>query len=210
MSKKRINLGRAALLSMEMQRGVVGDLSPGRALVEVVERLGVVPRLAALMDVARSAGATVIHCNAEYRPDLKGSAPNTPLTGSAMKNPGNILEGSPGAQNMPALGPKPEDVVLHRFHGISPFAGTSLDITLRNLGVDTVVATGVSLNIGVLGTCVEAASHGYRVVLARDCVASVPEDYDDTLIKNSLSILCSISDSRELTALWEEQRRTKT
>ena len=38
---------------------------------------------------------------------------------------------------------------------ISPFHGTELDAILRNLGVRTVVATGVSVNVGVLGMTIE-------------------------------------------------------
>jgi nicotinamidase-related amidase len=204
MDKKRINLTNAAILSMEMQRGVVGDLAPNRLLAETVERLGLVPRLAALMDVARAAGATVVHCNAEYRADLKGTARNAPLLSAATKNPGNILAGSPGAETLPALGPKPEDIVFRRYHGMTPFTATSLDITLRNLGVDTVVATGISLNVGVFGMCVEAVGLGYRVVVVRDCVAAVPDEYGEAILKNSLSMLCSISTSDEVSALWRE------
>jgi nicotinamidase-related amidase len=206
MANKRINLTNATLLSMEMQRGVVGDLAPNRQITDAVTRLGIVPRLAALMDAARAAGATVVHCNAEYRPDLKGTARNAPLLSVTTKNPGNILAGSAGAATMPALGPKPEDIVFHRFHGMTPFTGTSLDITLRNLGVDTVVACGISLNVGVFGLCVEAVGLGYRVVVARDCVAGFPDEYGEAIIKNSLSMLCSISTAEELTALWREQR----
>ena len=204
MDRKRVNLQRAALLSMEMQRGVVGDLAPNRVLADTVQRTGIIPRLATLMNVARAAKATVVHCTATFRPDLKGSARNAPLLGAVTKDPSNVLIGSPGAEVVPALGPEPEDLVFHRFHGLAPFTGTSLDITLRNLGVDTVVATGVSVNVGVMGMCLEAVNLGYRVVLARDCVVGVPEDYAEAVIKNSLSMLATIGDSTEIAALWKE------
>ncbi len=48
---------------------------------------------------------------------------------------------------------------------MSPFTGTSLDTWLRSLGVETVVATGVSVNLGVLGLAIEAVNLGYRVVV---------------------------------------------
>jgi nicotinamidase-related amidase len=207
MSKVRFNLKNAALLSMEMQRGVVGDLSPGKALVEAVERNKVIPKLAALMDTAREVGATVCHLQALFREDFKGSARNAPILGALTKDTSNIREGSPGAAIMPALGPKPSDIVFPRYHGMTPFSGTSLDVTLRNLGVDTVVATGVSVNIGVMGLCLEAMNIGYRVVLARDCVAGVPDEYVDAVIKNTLSLVCSVSDSVEIAALWREHAR---
>jgi len=202
-----IDLRNAALLSMEMQRGVVGDLSKFAPLVEVIQKRNVIPNIAKLMDAARAAGATVVHCNAEFRPDFKGSAFNTPQLQGYAKLPGHMVTGTPVADTVPEFGPKPEDVVMHRFHGMSPFWGTPLDMTLRNLKVDTVVAVGVSLNRGVFGLCIEAVNAGYRVILARDCVAGFPEAYGDMVIENSLANLCTLSDSIELSALWRAQAK---
>ena len=120
----------------------------------------------------------------------------------AMKDPDQILEGSPQTEVMPVLGPDPEDFVLPRYHGVSPFSGTTLDITLRNLGIRTIVATGVSINVGVFGLCLEAVNLGYRVILPVDCTTGFPADYAEAVIKNSLAQLCTITTSREIAAAW--------
>ena len=83
------------------------------------------------------------------------------------------------SSSSPTLGPEPSDYVSARRHGVSPFGGTSLDATLRGLGVTTVVATGVSLNLGIPGLAIEAVNLGYRVVLPQDAVCGVPADYAD-------------------------------
>ena len=44
------------------------------------------------------------------------------------------------AQPLPEFGPKPEDFVVPRIHGITAFNDTGLDSLLRNLGVTTVIA----------------------------------------------------------------------
>ena len=191
-----------ALVSMEMQRGVVGDLSKIAALVGEVERGHVVGNLAGLMKAARGAGIMVVHCNALFRADRKGSAANCPMLTRVMKDPDQILEGTLQSHVVPELGPDPADFVLSRYHGVSPFSGTSLDITLRNLGVKTIVATGVSVNLGVFGLCLEAVNLGYRVILARDCTAGFPADYADAVIRNSLAQLCTITTSAEVAAAW--------
>ncbi|NML08412.1 cysteine hydrolase [Sphingomonas sp. G-3-2-10] len=188
---------------MEMQRGVVGDRSSIQPLVEAIQRRQVILSLARLMNAARLAGATVVHCNAEFRSDLKGSGRNSPMLRYVTKDPSHILSGSEGAEVVQELAPRPEDLVFRRFHGLSPFSGTSLDITLRNLGVDTVVAAGVSVNMGVFGMCLEAVNLGYRVILARDCVGGFPDDYVDAVIDKSLSLLATISTADELAAAWE-------
>jgi hypothetical protein len=61
----------------------------------------------------------------------------------------DISPGSPGASLLPELGPAPTDVVFTRSHGIVPMGGTDLDAILRNLGVSTIVAVGVSVNIAI-------------------------------------------------------------
>ncbi|KQX17636.1 MULTISPECIES: cysteine hydrolase family protein [unclassified Sphingomonas] len=195
-----LDLGRPALLSMEMQRGVVGDRSRIRPLIEAVDAVGLVPNLAGMMRRARAAGVTVVHCNAEFRADLKGSGGNCPLLAAMTRRPDHILEGSEGAEVDQRLEPSPQDIVLRRFHGVSPFTGSTLDMTLRNLGVDTVIATGVSVNMGVLGMCIEAANLGYRVLLPRDAVAGFPADYATAVIDNSLALVATITDSAAVMA----------
>jgi len=44
-------------------------------------------------------------------------------------------------------------------------------------GVKTVIPTGVSANMGIVGTAIEAVNHGYRLVFAADCIAGDPPEY---------------------------------
>ena len=57
--------------------------------------------------------------------------------------------------------------------------GTDLDAILRNLGVTTIVAVGVSLNVAIPNLVMDAVNAGYRVVLPRDAVAGIPAEYGD-------------------------------
>jgi nicotinamidase-related amidase len=85
---------------------------------------------------------------------------------------------------------------------MSPFIGTDLDPTLRSLGVETVVATGVSLNVGIQGMVIEAINHGYHVVLVTDCVAGYPPEYAQTVLENSLARITTQATAEELAPLW--------
>ena len=71
--------------------------------------------------------------------------------------------GTPGAELVGGL-EGPGDIVVPRLHGMTPFTSTSLDQILRNLGVRTVVATGVSVNLGVFGMALTALDLGYQVI----------------------------------------------
>ncbi len=151
---------------MEMQRGVVGDLSMMDSLVAEVAAAGTIERTARLVAAARGAGVRVVHCTAEFRPDLAGTAINSPLIAHWARRPGHMRAGTPSTEIVPEIGLDEVDLVASRRHGVSPFTGTSLDATLRNLGVQTVVATGVSVNLAILGLCIEAVNLGYQVVVA--------------------------------------------
>ena len=58
--------GRAAILTMEMQRAVVGDLTSLRALADVIGGQGVPARLGGLVESAHRAEVPVIHCRAAF------------------------------------------------------------------------------------------------------------------------------------------------
>ena len=139
----------------------------------------------------------VCHCVVHTRPDGAGTAVNCRILGLADKlrrEQGIVptLAGSDGARLMPELGDDDRDLIAARGHGLTPFTSTSLDQTLRNLGVTTVVATGVSVNVGIVGLCLSAADLGYQVVLVRDAVAGVPADYAESVIEHSLAMVSTV------------------
>ena len=116
-----------AVLTMELQRGVVGERSAIRELADEVERAGLVANTARLLAAARDVGVRVVHCTAQFRPDRAGSATNAPLLAVMAKQPGHIAMGSASAEVVPELGPDPRDLISPRVHGVSPFIGTELD-----------------------------------------------------------------------------------
>jgi nicotinamidase-related amidase len=191
-----------AVLTMELQRGVVGDAAVITDLRDEVADRGVIPAAARLLGAARAAGVRVVHCTVEYRDDRAGSATNSPLLAALAKAPVHLVAGSQAAAVMPELGPEPTDLISPRLHGISPFTGTALDSWLRNLDVNTVVATGVSLNLGIVGLCAEAVNLGYRVVVATDAVAGVPREYADDVLRNTIALLATCRTVEEITAVW--------
>jgi nicotinamidase-related amidase len=93
-------------------------------------------------------------------------------------------------------------VVLSRLHGLNPMAGTDLDSVLRNLGITTIVAVGVSVNVAITNLVMDAVNHGYQVVLPRDAVTGVPAEYGDLLIDNTLSLLATVVTTDQLVGHW--------
>jgi nicotinamidase-related amidase len=191
-----------AVLTMEIQRGVVGDLSSFPQLAAAAEQVGVVPNTARVLAAARSVGIPVVHCTAEFRADRAGTTVNCQLVAAVLRNPDHLLEGTAATELVEGLGAEPGDMVCPRFHGVSPFTGTSLDTWLRNLGVRTVVATGVSVNLGVLGLAIEAVNNGYQVVVPRDAVAGLPADYADAVLDNTFPLIATVTTVSDLIEAW--------
>ncbi len=196
--------GRCAVLVMELQRGVVGDLASMPALAKAVLEAGVITATARVLHAARAVGVRVIHCHAAFRRDRAGTPRNVPLVNSLLQNPEHMLVGEPTVESVPELEPDPRDLVVQRFHGMSPFAGTELDAFLRAEGASTVIATGVSLNVGIIGLTIEAVNHGYHVVIPRDCVAGYPAEYGEAVLANSLARIANVTTSAELVGIWRK------
>jgi nicotinamidase-related amidase len=191
-----------AVVTMELQRGVIGDLATIRLMADEVEANGTLAAAGRLVQAARRAGVRVVHCTFEFRPDRAGSANNAPMLTAMSRIPGHLEEGSPAAQLVPELGPEPTDLIESRRHGMSPFGGTSLDATLRSLGVRTVVAVGVSINIGIFGLVLEAVNHGYRAAVPIDAVAGTPADYAEAVLANSIAPLATLTTVDGVLAAW--------
>ena len=197
------NPQHTALLVMEMQRGVVGDLAKFPDLAEICERRGVLSNAARAVSAARAAGVRVVQCTAAFRADRAGShTGNSPFLKSLLRDPEHMLEGTCAIEVMPALW-SPDDLESRRYHGFSPFTGTSVDQTLRSLDVRTVVAIGVSLNLGIPGLCLEAVNLGYKVVVLTDAVAGIPEEYGDTVLANTISLLAARVTTDDLISAWK-------
>jgi biuret amidohydrolase len=193
--------GHTAIVTSEIQRGVIGDLS---ALPELAKQgREVVPAIARLVEAAHAAGAQVIHCIAERRADNKGMNRNARLFGYMAKAEPKLLPGSPATDIVPEVKPHEADVILSRLHGLSPFSGTELDFVLRNLDVTTVIAVGVSVNVAITNLTFDAVNAGYQVVIPVDAVAGTPREYVEQVFEHTLRNVATLVTTEALIDAWK-------
>jgi nicotinamidase-related amidase len=190
-----------AIVTSEVQNGVVGEPSALPALADAAQ-VEMLPNLIRLLPVARAAGVQVVHCTAYRRHDGKGANTNARLFLGVRKSPVALVPGTTAVEVLHELGPEPEDLVLTRTHGLNPMAGTDLDGVLRNLGIKTIVATGVSVNVAITNLVMDAVNLGYDVVLPRDAVAGLPQEYADAVIDNTLALLATVVTTDDLIGAW--------
>jgi nicotinamidase-related amidase len=96
--------------------------------------------------------------------------------------PPHCIEGTPGIDIVDELAPHADDFRIKK-RRYSCFLGTDLDLLLRNLGIETLLVTGVDSNVCVLWTVGEAFQRDYHVRVVEDCVAgSNPEEHEAALL----------------------------
>jgi nicotinamidase-related amidase len=193
--------GHTALVTQECQNGVIGEPAALPQLAAAA-RVRMIPNAARLAAAARQVGVPVVHCVAARRPDGKGSNTNARLFMGVLKTPVPLTPGTPAVEVIPEIGVAESDVVLTRLHGLGPMGGTDLDAVLRNLGVTTVVGIGVSLNVGMVDFAFDAVNAGYQMVMPRDAVAGLPEDYAEAVLDNTLSLVATLPSTDEVLGAW--------
>ena len=183
---RELIVGKPALVVVDMQHDFLdeeaGCYAPGSEEI--------IPRVARLVEAARAADVPVIFTQEAHRrggvdvgregdpgagTSYPGGGPDSPL-------PSHCVEGTRGIEIVEELAPTEEDlrIVKRRY---SCFLGTDLDLLLRNMGIETLLVTGVDSNVCVLWTVGDAFQHDYHVRVVEDCVAGTsPEEHEAALV----------------------------
>ena len=190
------------LLTQECQRGVIGEGSAWPALTAAARDTGMTRNVGRLVREGRAAGVQILHAIAARRPDGKAISRNARLFRAAERAPVKLTAGSWATELAEGIEGDPSDLVSTRLFGLSPLTGTEVDALLRNVGCRTLVVVGVSANVAVPATVLEAAGLGYETVVVRDAICGTPVGYTDVIIENTLSLVATIVTTDELLAAW--------
>lgn len=128
--------------------------------------LAIVPKTAQLLRGCREKSIPVIFCNDAH---VKGIDHELKLWGD------HAIAGTPGAEVIPELALCSSDYVVPK-RRYSGFFHTDLDLLLRELGVDTVIVTGLHTHMCVRHTSADAYQLGYDIVVAKDATDSFTEE----------------------------------
>jgi maleamate amidohydrolase len=130
-----------------------------------------VEAIAELLKVARASKIRRYFFTTAYQPDLHdagGWIRKIPVIGSLQLGTRDVeIDDRLARENS-------EPLVVKK--ASSCFFGTPFDTWLSSEGVDTLVVTGCSTSGCVRATCLDAASHGFRVIVPAECVSDRRED----------------------------------
>ncbi|MER8089643.1 cysteine hydrolase [Streptomyces sp. NPDC087532] len=206
---EQLDPATTVLLTVECQEGVVGAESALPELAAEARSSGALHRVARLVAAAHEAGVQVLHAVAERRPDGRGANHNARLFRAAGRLPVQQHSGTAAVRIAEPIEVADEDLVVRRLHGLSPIAGTDVDALLRNLGCRTLVVTGVSANVAVPNAVFDAVNLGYTAVVPSDAIAGVPADYTPAMIRNTLSLVATVTTTDEVLGCWRSRGRTR-
>ena len=126
------------------------------------EGKAIIPNIQRLLDESRRREFPVIFaCDSFFEDDF--------IFKGRMKV--HSLRGTKGSEVVEELKPEATDMVLPK-RRFSAFFKTDLDQTLRTLGVDTIIVTGITIEVCVLMTALEGLCLDFSVIILEDCSAS--------------------------------------
>jgi nicotinamidase-related amidase len=170
---------KEALLVIDMLNDFVLPGSP----LEVPETRNVIKNIQREIRAARAAGTPVIYVCDTHAPKDKEFA--------KFGWPPHAVRGTKGGEVVADLSPEPGDTVIAKTT-YSGFYETTLEETLRRLGVDGLRLTGCVTNICIMFTASDAVLRDYAVTVVKDGVAGLArEDHDAALriMKNVMGVV---------------------
>lgn len=171
-----------AVLVVDVQNDFcsIGGRSHGRG-TDISEITAVLPRIHALLDMARARGVAVIFIqNTVFASGVLSGLPDLARRVGAWgrDNPLVTLSGTWGHAIVDALTPHARDLIVQKFRQ-SGFVGTNLEMILRANGWHTVLVCGVETHACVEATARDAMGRDFAVVLVEDCVAAAKRPFHD-------------------------------
>ena len=188
-----------ALLFVECQRGVIGDLSVLPALAEAAQpALAAMARLAA---GARAVGVQVVHLT--YLPLAGGRSasqrsplmPRHRIDGglAGIRRAARDRARNRRRARRPGAAAPPGHLPRHRTEVLS---------ILRNMGMVDIVVAGVSTNLAVPLVAVGAADEDFGVTVATDATVGTPSEHHASMLRHSLAFVARLATTDELVAEW--------
>ena len=167
---------KTAILFFDMLNGYYHDAEP-----EAKARMKpMVDNAVRIMQAGRAHNIPIFFAKGNHRPDNATSAllltdTNMRLepwpAGNVTKNPMHVIGGASSSQVIPELEPSADDYTIPKFRW-SAFYQTSLDLSLRARGIDTLIISGGSTDVGVVSTVFSGRDMDFHMIIVRDACGS--------------------------------------
>ena len=169
-----------------------------------------------LMKAGREAGMPVFFAKGNHRPDSATSAllqTDTDMglrpwpDGVVKKGKMHVTGGDRSSEVIPELDPRPEDYHIPKYRW-SAFYQTYLDLALRARGIDTVIISGGSTDVGVASTIFAGRDMDYNMLVVSDaCGTSHDQRAHDLLMTLIFPRMARVRTTDQTLQMIQETRR---
>lgn len=106
------------------------------------------------------------------------------------------------AEMIDELAPLPSEIVVNKTTD-SVISGTNYSRLIRNMGIETVVVTGIVTDQCVAGTVRGLADDGFKVICVEDACAAACMELHDAELKIMNNLYCNVLSTEETIAVLE-------
>jgi nicotinamidase-related amidase len=208
---KHFELNKTAMLFFDILNGYLPEPAPGKPRVlkpwiQNALRLG---------KAARGAGLPVFFAKGNHRPDNATTAllltdTNNSLTpwpnGEVTKTKMHVIAGDKSSDVLADLEPQPDDYYIVKYRW-SAFFQTYLDLALRTRGIDTIIISGGSTDVGVTSTLYSGRDLDYNMIVASDaCGTSHDQRAHDMLMDLVFPRMSRVRTTDQVIAMIEKAK----
>ena len=174
-----------------------------------------VDNAARLMKAGREASIPIFFAKGNHRPDSSTSAllqTDTDMglkpwpDGVVKKGKMHVTGGDWSSEVIPELDPRPDDYYISKYRW-SAFHQTYLDLALRARGIDTVIISGGSTDVGIVSTVFAGRDMDYNMIVARDaCGTSHDQRAHDFLMELIFPRMSRVRTTDQVVKMIQEAR----
>jgi len=211
MNVNHFEIKKTALLFFDILNGYVPAPEPGKASVLKPW----IQNAIRLSKVGRAAGLPIFFAKGNHRPDNATTAliltdTNNSLTpwpnGEVTKTKMHVIAGDKSSDVLADLEPQPDDYYIVKYRW-SAFFQTYLDLALRTRGIDTIIISGGSTDVGVTSTLYSGRDLDYNMIVVSDaCGTSHDQRAHDMLMELILPRMSRVRTTSQVIAMIEKAR----
>jgi ureidoacrylate peracid hydrolase len=208
-------LKKTGLLFFDILNGYVPAPEPGkqRALKPWIQNA------VRLSQAARTAQLPVFFAKGNHRPDNATTAllltdTNNSLTawpnGEVTKPKMHVVAGDKSSEVLAELNPSPDDYYIVKYRW-SAFHQTYLDLALRCRGIDTLIISGGSTDVGVAATLYSGRDMDYNTIVVSDaCGTSHDQRAHDMLMELVFPRMSRVRTTDQVLDMIDKAKNSKT
>ena len=198
---QRVAKPHTAVVVIDMQNVFCAEGYPPYAKIDKTMIRAMIPRLQQFLIEVRRRKVPIIF----IRTVMTEGDFSSPIKELSIRNYGRdvafCLKDSWEAEFTPEIQPEANEIIIEKTR-YSAFVKTDLDARLREMGIATLVMTGVATNICVETTSRDGFMRDYYIVVPDDLVATLSDELHRCSLMNLNRWFATVTSSEELLRLW--------